>query len=155
MYYQQYNTIEKCQLSRRAYSSQTVTHMTYTNSIYRCTLHIMYGYTLIIHDITLLLTTTHNSQLTTKSDVDLQNFTQFRQNRKQMCFPTTSHPNLYVVAIFTSRNWLRSTGQSLLLVLNESSFGLIAVSTVLFGSFLVLFWSLPSETTNKTKRRLI
>jgi hypothetical protein len=26
-----------------------------------CTLHIMYGYTLIIHDITLLLTTTHNS----------------------------------------------------------------------------------------------
>jgi non-ribosomal peptide synthetase component F len=35
-------------------------------SLYRCTLHIMYGYTTqIIHDITLLLTTTHNSQLTT------------------------------------------------------------------------------------------
>jgi hypothetical protein len=33
MYYQQYNTIEKGLLSRRAYSSQTFTHMTYTNSI--------------------------------------------------------------------------------------------------------------------------
>jgi hypothetical protein len=72
MYYQQYNTIESASSAVEPTVHKPlhiwriptvfpydVTHMTY-NTV-SCTLYIMYGYTLIIHDITLLLTTTHNS----------------------------------------------------------------------------------------------
>jgi hypothetical protein len=63
MYYQQYNTIEKvlAQPSSLQFTNRYTYDVYQQYSLYRCTLHIMYGYILIIHDITLLLTTTHNS----------------------------------------------------------------------------------------------
>jgi hypothetical protein len=62
MYYQQYNTKKNVSLQFTNRYTYYVYYQQY--SLYRCTLYIMYGYTLIIHDITLLLTT---SELTTHS----------------------------------------------------------------------------------------
>jgi hypothetical protein len=62
MYYQQYNTIEKlAQPSSLQFTNRYTYYVYQPYSLYRCTLHIMHGYTLIIHDITLQLITTHSS----------------------------------------------------------------------------------------------